>query len=233
MRVVKTLKEISMMVLISLCLGLTSFQPLFAGHNQADAIWRCLQSGNKKFVNDPRYVRQREKLKSSQNPNCVVLSCSDSRVPPEVVFNQLDLGKLFVIRVAGEVADDVVVDSIEFAVGHYDVSLIVVMGHTNCGAVEGAIEHLIENNGQVDPTNGHINAVLIPIEMAIVQAGIDIYAPNAVELSVRANIAYVANQLLSQSPEIAAAVADGTVKIIGTEYNLKTGKIKKLFVIGG
>ena len=158
------------------------------------------------------------------------MGCVDSRVPPEIVFSQ-GLGDLFTVRSAGQVADGVVVDSIEFAVRTFESCLIVVLGHTDCGAVKGALERLRQNGGVIDKRNGHLNAVLIPIEKAIVQAGIDIHAPNALELATRANIEYIANRLISKSHTIAKALTKKELRIIGAEYHLKTGKVKKLFTI--
>lgn len=191
--------------------------------------WSVLKKGNFKFVDNRKYAKERAKLTKGQNPPYIVLSCSDSRAPPDIIFQQ-GLGELFTTRVAGQVADSVVIDSIEYAVTHYDIALIVVMGHTDCGAVIGALKHLQENDGRIDVEIGHLNAVLIPIERAIVEAGIDIYAPDALKKSIRANILYVANQLLLKSEPIREAVECGRVNIVGSEYNLKTGKVKRLFV---
>jgi carbonic anhydrase len=83
----------------------------------------------------------------------------------------------------------------------------------------------------IDTQQGHFNAVLIPIEKAILAAGIDLYAPNALQLSIAANISYIANQLISLSPAIARAVADQEVSIIGAEYDLASGKVRKQFII--
>src|SRR5436190_2242560 len=107
--------------------------------------WHELKQANKTFVRNPHYAKERAGLVKGQNPRCVVLCCSDSRVPPELVFDQ-GLGELFVARIAGQVADDVVIDSIDFAVHNYDVSTLVVMGHEGCGAVKGALERLRKNN---------------------------------------------------------------------------------------
>ena len=199
--------------------------------NHSKADWHWLRKGNQKFVDNSRYAKQRKKLVAGQHPDCIILSCSDSRVPPEIVFQKTKLGEFFTVRVAGNVADDVVVDSIEYAVTHFYPSSIVVMGHSKCGAVIGALDHLRENHGKVDVQNGHLYAVLIPIEMAIVEAGIDIYAPNALELSIKANVKYVCNQLLQKSPAIAKAVSSGALEIIGAEYSLETGGVTKLFSI--
>jgi carbonic anhydrase len=190
-------------------------------------VWCQLVKNNKSFARSGKKKRQ-NLVYNGQHPCTVVLSCSDSRVPPEIVFKQ-SLGDFFVVRVAGEVADDVVVDSIEYAVGHFDPVLILVLGHSQCGAVIGALDRLKENHGQILPQPGHIDAVLRPIEMAILAAGIDIYAANALELSVIANVEYVANQLLYQSHAIHDALESGAISIIGAEYNLMSGKVSRLF----
>lgn len=196
-----------------------------------DCDWNKLLKENEKFVDNPKYAKEREGLLRGQNPRYVILSCSDSRVPPEIIFEQ-GLGDLFVARVAGNVADPVVIDSIEFAVGHYDVTTLIVMGHTHCGAVEGALARLRKNHGKIDHIEGdHLNAVLIPIETAIIKAGIDIYGSDALELAIKANVAYVVKQLLKRSPVISKAVKDGQIIIVGAEYRLKSGRVEQLFIV--
>ena len=199
----------------------------------SDDTWEQLLESNNKFVDNKHFSKERIKLVKSQNPCCIILSCSDSRVPPEIIFQQ-GLGKVFTVRVAGEVADNVVVDTIEYAINHFDSTIIVVMGHAECGAVIGALKQLKENNGNI-PTEvetDHINAVLIPIEKAIIAANIDIYAPDAVSLSVKANVRYVAEQLMQKSPVITESINSGKIKLIGAEYSLATGKVTKLFSHG-
>ncbi len=209
----------------------TSFTISACENHLSNSVWHWLKSGNQTFVNNYQYAKTRSQLTSAQNPPCIVLSCSDSRVPPEITF-QKDLGQLFTVRVAGHVADDVVIDTIEYAVTHFDSSLIVVMGHTDCGAVIGALKHLIKNNGKIDKAGqGHLDAVLIPIETAIVESKIDIYAPDALKLSIQANIAYVARRLIDQSSKISNAVSTGKLRIIGAEYDLKTGEVNQLFIL--
>lgn len=193
-------------------------------------LWKSLQRGNKMYIHNKKFARQRAYVAGHQNPHVVVLGCSDSRVTPEFIFNK-KIGELFVIRTAGNVADDADIDSINYSLGHHETHLIVVMGHTHCGAVEGAIDHLKKNNGKIDPENGTLNAVLIPIEKCIVANKIDIYAPDAVEKSVRANVHCVAYHLIRRSPDIKNAVNSGRVAIIGAEYSLETGNVKELFRI--
>lgn len=192
--------------------------------------WRYLQSSNRKFIRNQKYIKQREKTARGQNPAFVVLSCADSRTPPELIFNQ-GLGRIFCPRVAGNTAGDQVIDSIAFAVKTWDVTTVVIMGHESCGAVIGAVEHLRENGGVVDPDNGIFNAVLIPIEKAIVDSGIDIYGPNVIEEATRVNVAYAAKQLINKSSIISNALRSRQIIIVGSIYNLETGKAKELFII--
>jgi carbonic anhydrase len=190
--------------------------------------WNSLLKSNKKFVKSHAFVKQRAPLKNKQNPPVIVLSCADSRVTPELIFNQ-KLGSLFVVRVAGQVVDDVVIDSIEYAVGTFDSHVLVVLGHSNCGAVAGALEHLQKNAGALDKPRGHLNAVLIPIEKAITEAGINIHGADALEKSIHANVKYMTHQLVQRSKPIAKAVKDGDLIIVGAEYSLSTGRVKQLF----
>jgi len=190
--------------------------------------WNSLLEANKKFIKNNSLVKQRRVLKNGQNPSVIILSCSDSRVPPELIFNQ-KLGSLFVVRIAGGVVDDVVTDSIEFAVRTFDVRLIVVLGHSDCGAVAGALKHLQKNGGIVDKSRKHLNAVLIPIEKAIIEEGIDVHGVHALEQSIQSNVKYVANQLLSRSKTISDVCKAGHVILVGAEYLLNTGQVKQLF----
>lgn len=192
--------------------------------------WHSLLKSNRKFVKSPKYAHQRRATAPGQNPAYVVLSCSDSRTPPELIFDQ-GLGKIFCPRVAGNTAGNQVIDSIDFAVKTWDVTTVVVMGHTRCGAVIGAVERLRANGGVIDPDNGILNAVLIPIERAILDAGIDIYGPHAVEESTRANVAYVARQLIEKSTVIANALEGGQIIIVGSIYSVSTGEVEELFVL--
>lgn len=192
--------------------------------------WHQLQKANERFIESKKYTKQRNATAGGQNPAYVVLSCADSRTPPELIFDK-GLGKIFCPRVAGNTAGDQVIDSIAFAVKTWDVSTVVVMGHDNCGAVVGALDHLRENGGHIDPENGIFNAVLIPIEKAIVEAGIDIYGPHALEKSIKANVRYVAKQLLKKSAIIRRAVENEQIIIVGSVYGLSSGKAEELFVI--
>jgi carbonic anhydrase len=192
--------------------------------------WRKLQLANLRFVEDPVYIRQRLETAGGQNPSYAVLSCADSRTPPELIFNK-GLGKIFCPRVAGNTAGAQVIDSIAFAVATWDVTTIVVLGHTNCGAVEGALQRLQQNGGVIDERNGILGAVLIPIERAIIKSGVDIYAPNAFEKSTKANVAFAAERLIKKSDIIAKALEKGQIIIVGAIYDLETGVASEQFII--
>jgi carbonic anhydrase len=192
--------------------------------------WRSLEKGNQEFISDPDYLEQRAHTAHGQNPKYVVLSCADSRTPPELIFSK-GLGKIFCPRVAGNTAEDQVIDSIAFAVKTWDVNTIVVLGHDNCGAVAGALEQLRKNNGQVDTPNGILNTVLIPIERAIVKADIDINSPNALKKAIEANVSYTAKRLLRKSDIISKALKNHQIVIVGAVYSLESGKIRKLFIL--
>jgi carbonic anhydrase len=125
----------------------------------------------------------------------------------------------------------VVIDSIEYAVSHFDAHIIVVLGHCDCGAVAGALKHLQKNGGATDKPCNHLCAVLIPIEQAIVQENIDVHASNALEKSIEAQVKYSANQLMVHSPRIYDAVQNGQIMIVGAQYFLNSGKVEELFTI--
>jgi len=192
--------------------------------------WNALLKSNEKFVKNRTYAKERTRLKNQQNPPVIVLCCSDSRVAPELIFNE-KLGSLFVVRVAGGVVDDLIIDSIEFAVATFDVEVIVVLGHSECAAVAGALGHLQKNGGVTDKPRGHFGAVLIPIETAIVKAGIDIHGTQALKESIHVQVRSTANQLVAESDTIANALGGGKLIIVGAEYFLHTGKVDQIFVM--
>lgn len=189
--------------------------------NEVGSPWARLLAGNRRYVTgQPAHPDQaparRQELLAGQHPFAAILSCSDSRVPPEILFDQ-GLGSLFVVRVAGNIVDNAVLASLEYAVEHLGVDLIVVLGHTNCGAVqaaaagnvhEGAIARLVE-------------AILPAVEAARVQPG------NLVDNAARANVGRVAEQLRTAQPVLARAAALGELQIITAIYDLSTGIVRE------
>jgi carbonic anhydrase len=155
----------------------------------------------------------REKLATGQKPFAVVLGCADSRTAPEIIFDQ-PLGSLFVCRVAGNVTDPDVTGSIEYAVEHLHSPLIVVLGHSECGAVKAAL------SGEGAP--GNLGVLLHRVHPGI---GLPVDKDQRVSSAVANNTAYQANSLTATSPVIRKEVREGKVRIVSGVYSLETGKV--------
>lgn len=186
-----------------------------------------LRAGNERFAANLRSIEaiasqsQRAALAAGQTPFAVVLSCSDSRVPAEIVFD-CGLGDLFVVRVAGNIVAPSLVGSIEFAVATFSTQLVVVMGHTRCGAVAATVESL--RAGTVVPSENIRSIVerITPSLAELVQVG----GPEPdMHATVRANVRASANHLRCGSRILEEAIAEGKVKVVGAEYDLETGRV--------
>src|SRR6266540_7102164 len=188
----------------------------------ADALSR-LKEGNERYTSvNQQHPRQsgeeRMQLSKSQHPFAIVVGCADSRVPPEIVFDQ-GLGDLFVCRVAGNVIDDHSLGSIEYAVDHFGVRLIVVLGHQDCGAVKAAKE-TIAAKGKAP---GHIQSLVTAIKPAV-EATVN----GDLDATIKANVKHVADALRSSTPILKGKVDSGEMKVIGGYYNLDTGAVSFL-----
>lgn len=189
-----------------------------------EALWDVLLQGNKAFaagkISFDTLKEERLALKDLQVAPVTVLSCSDSRVPPELVFNQ-SLGAIFSVRTAGNVADDFGLGSIEFAVLNGFTRLIVVLGHENCGAVKAAL-------GGADPNTPGLAALAKRIRMSFIGIPYDsrdaANLKRATEMNARASAA----QLLAGSVLIRDAVLTEQVKLITAYYDFTTGEVKVL-----
>jgi len=185
----------------------------------ADSAIAELKAGNAHHVRHqyqhPRqtHARQQE-LVAGQHPHAEILSCSDSRVPPEIIFDQ-GLGDLFVVRVAGNVAADTEIGSLEYGAEHLHIPLLVVMGHESCGAVTAAVQ-----GGEPE---GHIGALVNLIKPAVDKSRGTPGDPIA--NAVRVNVQMVVQQLRSSTPVLSELVAQGKLKIVGGVYSLETGKV--------
>ncbi|HZS03858.1 MAG TPA: carbonic anhydrase [Blastocatellia bacterium] len=200
-----------------------------AASEQAEALQKLI-AGNRRFVahrmqrpNDS-IARRVDLAKNGQRPFAIILSCSDSRVPPEVVFDK-GLGDLFVVRVAGNVANDAVIGSIEYAAEHLGAKLVLVLGHESCGAVSAAIA----NNREA-----HVAALVDAIKPAVDKVNAsqpEARKPSQAEHTaqvVKANVELVASQLKASDPVLAKMVREGELKIVGGYYNLKSGRVDLL-----
>src|SRR5437016_5051440 len=160
-------------------------------------------------------TERRAELANTQHPFATIVSCSDSRVPPEIVFDQ-GLGDLFVVRVAGNVIDDHALGSIEYAVDHLGVRLIVVLGHQSCGAVKAAKETIAAKT----KAPGHIQSLVTAIQPAV-----EATAKGDLKTTVEANVKNVVQALRSSTPVLKPKVDSGDVRVVGAYYNLDTGAI--------
>ena len=184
-----------------------------------EAIQR-LKDGNKRFIeNKATHERQqadrRAKIAKEQNPFAIVVCCSDSRVPPEIVFDQ-GLGDLFVIRTAGNVVDDVGLGSIEYAVEHFGTRLVVVLGHDRCGAVSAAVA-----GGEA---HGHVQAIVNAIRPAVEK--VKGQPGNPVDNVVRANVTETVKKLSVAAPILPDRIKAGKLTIIGARYDLDDGRVE-------
>lgn len=187
-----------------------------------EAAQQLLIEGNRRFALDNPLSKdlsstRRGELKSGQHPFAVIVSCSDSRVPPELLFDQA-LGDLFVIRVAGNVVTPVEVGSIEYAVEHLKVPLVVVLGHEGCGAVTAAVQGG-ENHGRI----GDIVDIIKPSVNKAKSSGA--IGNDLIEKSVDLNIENTVNDIMLSSI-IRKGVAAKQVKVIGSKYDLDEGVVK-------
>lgn len=195
-----------------------------AKNPSADQIWASLADGNKRFIDgNPTHhdvVSQRRTLEKSQHPLVAVLSCSDSRVPPEVVFDQ-GLGDLFVVRVAGNSSDPTGIGSLEYAVDHPGTVMIVVLGHQSCGAVKAAC------SGEQMPTP-NLEAVMQPISQSCSAAKQEHTGENLEEFAIRDHVHRTTKELLAKSPLLKRARDKGQLTIVEAYYSLDSGVVTKL-----
>ncbi|MFT6873557.1 MAG: carbonic anhydrase [Roseivirga sp.] len=200
-------------------LSLETINPRFMTAKEA---LKQLKDGNKRYVKGelkhPHTDNQRrEEVADSQHPFAVILSCADSRVVPELLFDQ-GLGDLFVIRVAGNVAKDKVFGSIEYAVKFLNSKLIVVLGHENCGAVNASL-------GDADP-GGHIGSIIDRIKPAVYMARR--MEGDLLTNAIKVNAQIVGEELKDTKPIISDAVKNAGVEVYSAYYKLSTGEVEFL-----
>ena len=195
----------------------------------ADQALQKLMDGNKRFVESKMMasslcdLQAREKLAQGQQPYAIILSCSDSRVPPEIIFDKA-LGEIFVVRVAGNVADPIVLGSIEYAAEHLGSPLVMVLGHERCGAVTATV------NAKGKP-EGNVGAIVKAIQPSAKKAKKDCKGKSAaevVECAVQVNAKAVAADLTKSSKVLAHLQKEGKIRIVAATYDLDDGKVTML-----
>jgi carbonic anhydrase len=198
-------------------MGFLATQPAFAQSNLTpDEALKALLDGNERYIagrftsfdEDKQILR--DHTVDKQEPFAAVLSCADSRVPVEIIFDQ-SIGHLFVARVAGNVATPEIIASLEYGAAVLGTKVIVVLGHAGCGAVKAAIA------GKEVP--GQISALFPHLRPAVDQAGPDLASTTKKNASIQASL------LSTASPVLAPMVKEGKLKIVGAYYDLGTGKV--------
>ena len=189
-----------------------------------------LREGNRRFEADVASRRtgtspsRRVELAVGQEPFAIILGCSDSRVPAEIVFDQ-GLGDLFVIRVAGNIVAESQVGSVEFAAARYGTRLVVVLGHSQCGAVLATLEELREGAGQPSRNLRSIVDRIRPAVEASITAGQGEDAEELVRRAVRSNIRASASHLRHGSEILEQLIRENGLLVVGAEYSLETGVV--------
>lgn len=189
-----------------------------------EEIWNSLVEGNKRFVAGKPLARdivsQRRSLEKTQNPPVSLLSCSDSRLPAEAIFDQ-GLGELFVVRVAGNSADTAGIGSLEFAVKILNTKVIVVLGHQRCGGVTAAC------SGEKMPSSS-LEALIEPIMESYRIAKEQHGSEDLIDFAIKAHVRKTSNDLLTRSEILRQAYDAGNLSIIGAYYSLDTGVVTRL-----
>ncbi|ERS42197.1 carbonic anhydrase [Corynebacterium pseudodiphtheriticum] len=194
------------------------------------AVWEALREGNERFIanrserpnQDPEY---RSLLSVGQSPRVVIFSCSDSRVPVEMVFD-LGLGDAFVIRTAGQIIDSSIIASVEYAIEKFDVNLLVVMGHESCGAVRATMEFA---EGGSAP-NGFQRTIVERVLMSVTEANKrGMVTREDVE---RQHITETVYQLMARAPGLGQGLIRQSMGIVGLRYNLSEGRVEPVVLNG-
>ena len=188
----------------------------------SEALQR-LREGNRRFVKEAT-SRHSFEWTEAQEPFAIILGCADSRVPAEIVFDQ-GLGDLFVIRVAGNIVAPSQVGSVEFAAERYHTRLVVVLGHSQCGAVLATLEELQRPS---DSQSRNLRSIVDRVRPSVepLLAGPHSHDPNAlVEQAVRANVRVSVNQLRHGSDVLEQLIQEQGLVVVGAEYSLETGVV--------
>ena len=188
-----------------------------------------LQEGNQRFVEgksarNTNYTQRRNELVDGQTPFAIILGCSDSRVPAEIIFDQ-GLGNLFVIRIAGNIVAPSQIGSIEFAVETFQTPLVVVLGHTRCGAVAATLNQIRQPQASRSQYLRSILERIRPAVEPLSEIGTDLTPEQLLERAIRSNIRMSVNQLRHGSSFLEKIHDSGSLWIVGAEYSLESGEV--------
>jgi len=198
----------------------------------AEEALRRLREGNRRFVEDVRGHAEvatdrarRSQLLEGQEPFAIILGCSDSRVPAEIVFDQ-GLGDLFVIRVAGNIVSPSQVGSVEFAADRFGTRLVILLGHTMCGAVQATVEQLERPTEMRSPNLNAIVERIKPAVETLLETELRNDRKALIKAAVRANIRVAASHLRHGSQILEKLIRDDGLRVVGAEYSLETGVVE-------
>ena len=201
--------------------------------NNSAIVLHELIEGNDRFINgktihanDSSLAKLKNLAITGQCPKAIVLCCSDSRAPVEIIFDQ-DIGDLFVIRVAGNVIAPSLVGSIEFAISTFGTSLVLVMGHTQCGAIRATLEHIAHAEAIASENIHDIVSRIKPHIFALTQNK-EIKACDHMDIAVEVNVKASVHQLKFSSQLIESCLLKKTIEIHGSVLDLNSGKVKML-----
>ena len=201
--------------------------------NNSAIVLHELIEGNDRFINgktihanDSSLAKLKNLAITGQFPKAIVLCCSDSRAPVEIIFDQ-DIGDLFVIRVAGNVIAPSLVGSIEFAISTFGTSLVLVMGHTQCGAIRATLEHIAHAEAIASENIHDIVSRIKPHIFALTQNK-EIKACDHMDIAVEVNVKASVHQLKFSSQLIESCLLKKTIEIHGSVLDLNSGKVKML-----
>ncbi len=187
----------------------------------ADGVWAELLSGNQRFVAGRLRTRplaeERAELEHGQHPRAIILGCADSRVSPELVFDQ-SLGDVFVVRTAGNIVDPIALGSIEYAAEHLHAKLLVVLGHSGCGAVKASA-------GSGDMPSAYLQAIVDRIRPIVQRLSACFEGEELIERSVIANARQSAQDVVANSAILREEVAKGQLRVVSAVYDLHTGAV--------
>jgi carbonic anhydrase len=216
--------------LASAGLGLAGTPVCAAGKRTSltsDQALAALKDGNARFVSNPQacvmdLAKRRAEVAGGQAPWAIIVGCSDSRVPPELLFGGLGLGELFVARNAGNMVDTATMGTIEYGAEHLGAPLVVVLGHEKCGAVAAACE-VVTKNLALPGSMGPMVDAIVPAAKAV-QGKPGDFVDNAVRESARRTAAHIA----TASPILSPLVKSGKLKVVASRYDLDDGKVEYL-----
>lgn len=198
-----------------------------ADRPDADEVIAMLTKGNERFAaGQPTYphegAKRRAEVSAEQHPLATIISCSDSRVPPEILFDE-GIGDLFIVRVIGNIGGTDETGSAEYGVEHLGTPLLVVLGHTGCGAVTAAVTHA-EVRGSIPPLLAHIQPAVRTARLQHPELKADALIPKA----IHANVLHSIEELFKRSETIHSRARSGKLKVVGAIYDLNSGRVRWL-----